>query len=124
MIAQLVSSSATADWDTYDNTTDSLQAINDDPNIPIKNAALNNIPVFMVLSSDAQTPATGLTVTVERSLDGGAFATASGTISEVGNGLYQFDALAADMNADFIVLKFTAATAKQEMLAIRTDLGS
>lgn len=29
VIAQLVSSSATADWDTYDNTTDALQAIRD-----------------------------------------------------------------------------------------------
>lgn len=29
IIAQLVSSSATADWDTFDNTTDSLQAIAD-----------------------------------------------------------------------------------------------
>lgn len=90
----------------------------DDPVIR-KNVALSNIEFLMVDSSDKTTPKTGLTVTGQRSLDGGAFGAVSGAIAEVGNGIYQFDAAAADMNGNIITFKFTATGAETAFISIR-----
>ena len=87
---------------------------------PQKNQALNDLEFLMVLSSDAKTPAPGLTVTGQRSLDGAAFVAVSGTIAEVGNGIYQFDALAADMNADLLTFRFSSGTALDTNVTIKT----
>lgn len=87
---------------------------------PIKNTALNDIPVYLVSNADGRTPVTGATVTVERSLDGGAFVSATGTLAEVGNGLYMFDASAADMNGDSVVLKFTASGVDPYLINLST----
>lgn len=76
-----------------------------------KNAALSNFEFLMVDSTDHVTPKTGLTVTGQRSIDGGAFAAVGGSIAEVANGIYQFDALAADTNGDLITWRFSAAAA-------------
>lgn len=174
IFARLVSASATADWDDFANTTDSLQAIRDKeidietdtqdiqsrlpaalvaghidasieaqtvdvdinmaqttpgsptadtvgealrkahqqlPEGPQKNAAFSNIMFLMVDETDHFTPETGLTVTGQRSLDGAAFAAVTGSIAEVGNGIYQFDAVAADMNADVVLFRFSSTGA-------------
>lgn len=87
---------------------------------PTKNAALSDIPVYMVDDSDHVTPETGLTLTEEVSKDGGAFAAAAGTSAEISNGLYQFDATAADMNADLVVFKFTATGADPFLVSFKT----
>lgn len=84
------------------------------------NTALSNIPVFMALASDHVTEATGLTLTVTRSLDAAAFESATGTAAEIGNGMYQYDASAADMNAAFIILRFAEATADSTVLVFET----
>lgn len=86
----------------------------------LKNSAFSNFEFLMVLSSDGQTPATGLTVTGQRSVDGGAFVSVSGTIAEVSNGIYQFDALAADTNGDVITWRFSSATALDRFVTIKT----
>ena len=52
------------------------------------------------------TGATGVSVTV--SIDGVGFVAATGTFAEVGNGMYQFDASAADMNGGLLVFRFAA----------------
>ena len=85
-----------------------------------KNEDFPNFEFLMVLSSDGETPATGLTVTGQRSVDGGAFASVSGVISEVSNGIYQFDALAADTNGDVITWRFSSATALDRFITIKT----
>ncbi len=54
------------------------------------------------------------------SIDGGAFASATGSASEVGNGVYSFDASAADMNGDIIIFKFTATGADPFITTIST----
>lgn len=90
------------------------------PEGPAKNTAYNNIEFLMVDSADHVTPKTGLTVSGQRSIDGGAFAAVTGAIAEVGSGIYQFDAAAADMNGDEITLLFTAAGADNCYLTIRT----
>ena len=85
-----------------------------------KNAALPNFEFLMVLASDGLTPATGLTVTGERSIDGAAFASVTGTIAEVSNGIYQFDAVAADTNGDLITWRFLSATADDAFVTFKT----
>ena len=89
--------------------------------LPEKNKALSNIEFLMVDSTDFATPETGLTVTGTRSIDGGSFASVSGTIAEVGNGIYQFDAVAADMNGGIITFRFSATGAADMFITIRTN---
>ena len=74
----------------------------------------------MVLSSDGRTPATGKTVTGERSIDGAAFAAVSGTIAEISDGIYQFDALAADLNGTVITFRFSSATCDDTFITVKT----
>jgi len=87
---------------------------------PQINQAFPNIEVLMVLASDHVTPATGLTVTGQRSIDGGAFTGVSGTIAEVGSGIYQFDAIAADLNGSIITFRFSSGTADDTFLTLKT----
>ena len=76
----------------------------------------------MVDATDHVTPETGLTVTVQRSIDGGAMANGTGgTPAEIGVlGVYQYDASQADMNGNVILFKFTAAGADAVYREIRT----
>lgn len=87
---------------------------------PQINTAFPDIEFLVVLTSDHVTPATGLTVTGERSIDGGAFAAVTGTIAEVSDGIYQFDASAADMNGSIITFRFSSATADDVFLTLKT----
>lgn len=87
---------------------------------PQKNAAFSDLEFLMVDAANGKTPETGLTVTGERSLNGAAFVAVSGAIAEVGNGIYQFDALAADMNADVVTFRFSAAGALDTFVTIKT----
>lgn len=83
-----------------------------------KNQALANF-AFMMTDSTNHNPLTGLTVTGERSIDGGAFG--AGTIAnmtEIANGFYQCDLGAGDMNGDVIVLRFTATGADEVGITI------
>ncbi len=97
--------------------------------LPVTNVALPNIPFIFVAASDHVTPVTGATgVTGERSIDGGAYVGVSGTITEVSDGSYQFDALAADMNGGIITFKFSATggtpgAADDTFVSIVTNIG-
>ena len=91
--------------------------------LPQINTALNNIPFVMVLSSDHISPATGKTVTVTRSLDGGVtWDATTGTVTEMtsGAGMYHFDADAADVNGAAVDLKFSAPDSDDSFVSIRT----
>lgn len=86
-----------------------------------KNAIAADIPVVMVDSTDHVTRKTGLTLTVQRSIDGGtSWSATTGTATEAANGLYYFDASAADMNGNNIVLRFTGTAADPVELHIKT----
>lgn len=83
-----------------------------------KNTALANFP-FTMTDSTNHNPATGLTVTGTRSIDGAAFG--AGTIAnmtEVSNGVYQCDLGAGDLNGDTIILRFTATGADDLTITI------
>lgn len=86
-----------------------------------KNQALANFP-FLMTDSTNHNPATGLTVTGTRSIDGAAFA--AGTIAnmtEVGNGVYQCDLGAGDLNGDTVALRFTATGADDLVVTLITE---
>lgn len=87
-----------------------------------KNAAFSDFEFVMKLTSDHYTAATSKTVTGERSIDGGAFASVSGTIAEVSAGVYQFDALAADTNGDSICWKFSATDCDDTIVTFKTSV--
>jgi hypothetical protein len=101
------------------DTGTTLPALIDDLAVK-KNATFSNFEFLMVLTSDHVTPATGLTVTGQRSIDGGAFAGVTGAIAEVSNGIYQFDAVAGDTNGDFITWRFSSATADDAFVSFKT----
>ena len=86
-----------------------------------KNAAFNDFEFVMKLTSDHYTAATGKAVTCERSLDGGAFITATGSVTEVSDGVYQFDAAAADTNGNTVTWKFSAADCDDTVVVIKTS---
>lgn len=188
VIAKMVSKSATADWDSFVNTTDALEAISDKvtaagtaldaagvraavglasanldtqladiptvsefnartlaaasyaleatsqtlltnlaavaadlPNRITKNTALAGFTFLMVNSTDHVTGEPGLTVTAERSIDGGAFGACANAVSEVSAGIYKIDLAAADLNGNVITLKFTATGADARFVTIATQ---
>jgi len=101
------------------DTSTTLPGLIDDLAVK-KNATFSNFEFLMVLTSDHATPATGLTVTGQRSIDGAAFGSVAGAIAEVSNGIYQFDALAADTNGDLITWRFSSATADDTFVTFKT----
>jgi hypothetical protein len=75
--------------------------------LPPTNIAFPDIEFLFVAASDHVTPVTGATGTaVTRSIDGSAFGAGTGTLAEVANGIYQYDASAADMNGKIITFRF------------------
>lgn len=78
-----------------------------------KNQALAKFPTAMVLAADHISPATGVVVVAQRSIDGAAYANCTNTpATEIGvTGTYFIDLSAADLNGNNIMLKFTSATA-------------
>lgn len=86
-----------------------------------KNTAHSDIEFLMVSASDHFTPKTGLTVTGTRSIDGAAFTSVDGTIAEVANGIYQFDAVAADLNGEIITFRFIATAADDRFITVKTS---
>lgn len=103
-----------------DPVTRTIEIYRRDVDAPVKGTALSDIPFYMVDSTDHVTPETGLTITAEVSKDGAAFAGAAGSVTEIGSGAYQFDATAADMTADVVLLKFTASGADPVLITIKT----
>lgn len=74
-----------------------------------KNQALAKFPLVMT-DSTTHNPSTGKTVTVTRSIDGGAYAaTTAGTATELANGSYYIDLSAADLNGNTVMLRATAS---------------
>ena len=84
--------------------------------------ALNNLPFYMVDANDQKTPETGLSgISCEISQDGGAFASMTNSPTEISDGVYRINATQAEMNADFIILKFSHANAATRLVALTTQ---
>jgi len=86
-----------------------------------KNTALSAFEFVMVLTSDHYTAATGLTITAERSIDGGALGACANSATELSNGLYKIDLAASDLNGDVITLRFSSATADDLFITLLTE---
>lgn len=84
-----------------------------------KNTAANNIPAVMTSTTTRQ-PTAGLTVSCSVSKDGGAFAGSANAVVEVGLGLYKVNATAGELNADQVLLLFTAPGAEPREVFILT----
>lgn len=83
-----------------------------------KNVALSAF-MFLMTDSTLHAPAASKTVTVTRSIDGGAFA--AGTLSavtEVAAGWYKVDFAAADLNGDVIAFRATASNCDDRNVTI------
>lgn len=91
----------------------------DNPGPLAKNVALPNFP-FTILDSTTDAPATGKTVSVYRSIDGGAYSLV-GTATETSNGNYEIDFSASDMNGRTIAVRCTASGCHDKNFAIVTD---
>lgn len=86
-----------------------------------KNTALANFEFLMVDSADHITPKTGLAVTGERSIDGGAFAACANAVTEVASGIYKITLAATDLNGNVITFKFAAAGADARFVTLVTQ---
>lgn len=76
-----------------------------------QSTAVQNIVFFMTLSSDHISPATGKSPAVTLSKNGGAFASATGAVTEIANGWYKLAADATDSNTlGALALHATAAS--------------
>lgn len=106
-------------FDTVDTSLAAIAA--DHPNRITKNVALAAFPFTMVADSDGKTLLDGLTVTAERSLDGAAFGACANAVAEIADGVYKIDLAAADLNANTVILRFTAATARARHITIVTE---
>lgn len=84
-----------------------------------KNTAFNDFEFYMS-DSTLHTAKTGLTVTAQRSINGGAFAAMTNAPVEVGNGIYKINLSAADLNGDFITFRFTGAGADDQLFSFKT----
>ncbi len=87
-----------------------------------KNAALANFEFLMVAAADHVTGMTGLTVTAERSIDGAAFGACANAVTEIANGLYKINLAAADTNGTVITYRFSAATADDTLITVKTEV--
>jgi hypothetical protein len=99
-------------WSTTTRTLTGSQGIK-------KNTAVAGFP-FLMTDSTNHNPATGLTVTAQRSLDGAAFANCANAVVEVSAGWYKLDLAATDLNANTVAFKFTAAGADTANISLVT----
>jgi len=86
-----------------------------------KNVALSNFHFLMVDREDHVTPKTELTVTAMIMKDDGDFADCTNDVSEKSGGVYSINFTQAEMNADVIVLLFSAPYGDTRTLTIFTN---
>lgn len=114
-LAELDAANIPSDVDAIKAKTDNL------PGSVPKNVALNNFPIYMVDLTNGYTAETGLTVSATISKDGGALTSCENSVTEISNGLYKINLTQAEMNADTIILGFTATGARARVVILKTD---
>jgi hypothetical protein len=92
---------------TGDRLTLTSGAVNTTSNVK-RNQALAGFS-FLMTDATSHLPATGKTVTVTRSIDGGAFAAGTlANLTELSNGLYTVDFAIGDLDGKVVILRATA----------------
>ncbi len=90
--------------------------------LPIKkNTAFPNFEFPMLDSTDHVTPTAGLTVTAQRSIDGGAFGACTNAVAELSNGLYKHNWSASDLNGAVTTFRYTAVGADDRLVTVVTQ---
>lgn len=85
-----------------------------------KDTALTGF-TFPMYNSTSGNPATGLSVSCTRSIDGGGLSAASNSPSEVGSGIYTINLSASDLNGGVITLVFVASSASATIITLITQ---
>ncbi len=87
---------------------------------PFKSGQASQIDFYLVSSTDHVTPATGKTVTAQRSISGAAFTGVTGSVAEIGSGAYRLSASAADMTGTDMLFLFTATGVDPAIISVNT----
>lgn len=98
-------------------TVDATNSVKVQDNLK-RNQALANFG-FTMIDSTTNLPATGKTVSVSISKDGGSFASV-GTATEIANGNYEIDLSAGNMDAVTVLLRATATGCHDKNISIVT----
>jgi hypothetical protein len=110
------------DGGRLDLLLDAIKAKTDNlPSSVPKNVAFSNFAFTLYSNQDHVTPVTGLSVSGFISHDGGAFAGLTNAVSAIDAGIYKVDLEQTEMNADVVVLRFTATGADDRVVIIKTD---
>jgi hypothetical protein len=110
------------DGGRLDLLLDAIKAKTDNlPSSVPKNVAFPNFAFTLYSNQDHVTPATGLSVSGYISQDGGAFADLTNAVSAIGSGIYKVNLEQTEMNADVVVIRFTATGADDRIVIIKTD---
>lgn len=90
--------------------------------LPVKkNTALNNFQ-FPIYGTSASSPTTGLSVSCQRAIDNGTFASCANSVSEIGTtGYYKVNFAAADLNGDTIVVRFYGTGVREKSITFITQ---
>ena len=101
-----------------DSNSTKLAHLTQDVTVGVKKGVEYTIVFKMVDATDFATPEPSITVTEERSLDGGAFAACTNAATEIGGagngaGWYKITLSATEMNANEIIFKGTGAGCAQ-----------
>lgn len=106
-------------FDPTDSTRLGLSALPNGSMTTKKNTAKSGFP-FPMYDSNGNL-LTGLTVSGQKSLDGGAFSNLTNAVSEISNGWYKVNLAAGDVNGDTVALRFSATGALDSTLIIITQ---
>lgn len=88
---------------------------------PIKKNVIVSGFSFVMTDNTTHVPRASLTVSANRSIDGGAFAACTNNVTEVSNGIYQTNLAAADVNGNNILLRFVAVSADDQNILVITN---
>lgn len=86
-----------------------------------KNSALSGFMFLMVSSTDHVTPKTGLSITSQVSINGGAFGATTNSATEISNGIYTINLTAADTNGSTLMFLFTGSGADNRYIEVITQ---
>lgn len=86
-----------------------------------KNVLLNGFTFPMFSATAPNSLASGLSVTSQRSIDGGTIASTANAVTAVGSGIYSINLAASDLNGNTITFIFTATGALDSAVTIETQ---
>lgn len=87
-----------------------------------KNTAYTKFPFMLFQSADGVSPATGISVTAEVLIDGGAFGAMANSAVEDSDGHYHIDLATSDVNGTFVTFKLSGSGARTRVISFKTTV--